>query len=313
MSASRIVFAGTPAFAVPSLRALLEAPGLDVVGVVSQPDRPAGRGMRLAPSPVKQLALEAGLEVLTPERLRGNDQALDWLHGLKPDLLVVVAFGMLLPRAWLDAPRVAPVNAHASLLPRWRGAAPIERALLAGDAETGVSIMRMEEGLDTGGVYAMRRMPLDARITGAMLREALAEMSAGLLVETLPGIVDGSLVPQPQDETRATYAAKLTAADRVPDWTQSARAVDRVVRCFAPRPGARARLDGRWLKLLAGRVLDDVPKDAPGSVHGGDGRLIVDCGEGRYELTEVQPEGRKPMAAADFLRGHDLPAGARFS
>jgi len=312
LSALRVVFAGTPAFAVPSLMALLDAPGMDVVGVVSQPDRPAGRGMRLTPSPVRQAAAEAGLEVITPARLRGNDEALAWLREKRPDVLVVVAFGMLLPQTWLDAPQLAPVNAHASLLPRWRGAAPIERALLAGDRETGVSIMRMEAGLDTGPVWTRRRLPIGEDATGESLRQALARMSADLLVETLPAIAVGTLNPEPQDDAQATYAPKLTARDRVPDWSRPAPAVDRVVRCFAPRPGARARLAGRWLKLLEGRPLPDSPASAPGAIHAVDGRMIVDCGEGRYELRMVQPEGKKPMSAEAFLRGYSLPAGARF-
>ncbi len=312
MNTLRVVFAGTPAFAVPSLQALLDAPDMDVVGVVSQPDRPAGRGMRLTPSPVRQAATEAGLEVITPARLRGNDEALAWLREKRPDVLVVVAFGMLLPQGWLDAPRLAPVNAHASLLPRWRGAAPIERALLAGDQETGVSIMRMEAGLDTGPVWARRRVPIGEDVTGESLRQALARMSAELLVETLPAIAAGTLNPEPQDDALATYAPKLTARDRVPDWSQPARAVDRVVRCFAPKPGARARLAGRWLKLLEGRPLPEKPASAPGAIHAANGRMIVDCGEGRYEVRMVQPEGKKPMPADAFLRGYALPAGARF-
>lgn len=163
----RVVFAGTPAFSVPCLEALLNAADVEVVGVVSQPDRPAGRGMRLTPSPVKQAALDAGFDVITPERLRGDAAALNWLKERQPDVLVVVAFGMILPVEWLETPRIAPLNVHASLLPRWRGAAPIERALLAGDAETGVCIMHMEQGLDTGGVYAVRHLPITFSTTGA--------------------------------------------------------------------------------------------------------------------------------------------------
>jgi len=306
----RVVFAGTPAFAVPCLKALLAMPEVDVVGVVSQPDRRAGRGMRLTPSPVKQAARAAGLEVLTPERLRGDDAALEWLRGKSPDMLVVVAFGMLLPVAWLDAPCIAPVNVHASLLPRWRGAAPIERALLAGDAETGVSIMHMEQGLDTGGVYARRSLPIRPDATGQSLREALARLGAELLASTLPRIAAGELRPQAQDDALATYAARIANDERVIDWNGSAARVDRVVRCFAPRPGARTKLSGHWLKVLRGRPLDAPPVAAPGSIHVEGDRLLADCGEGRYELLEVQPEGKQAMRAADFLRGRG-PGNAR--
>ncbi|MDQ6971791.1 MAG: methionyl-tRNA formyltransferase, partial [Mariprofundaceae bacterium] len=181
----RVVFAGTPAFSVPCLKALLATPGVELVGAVSQPDRRSGRGMRMTPSPVKQAALDAGIPVLSSERLRDNPEALAWLQQGQPDVLVVVAFGMILPLEWLQTPRIAPVNVHASLLPRWRGAAPIERALLAGDAQTGVSIMHMEEGLDTGGVYAAQQLPIGPQSTGAQLWGELSSLGAKLLVGSL--------------------------------------------------------------------------------------------------------------------------------
>ncbi len=307
----RVVFAGTPAFAAVSLRALLDAPDIELAGVMSQPDRPAGRGMRLSPSPVKRMALEHGLEVTTPARLRDNDEALEWLKARKPDVLVVVAFGMILPKAVLEAPRIAPVNVHASLLPRWRGAAPIERALLAGDAETGVCIMRMDEGLDTGPVYARRATPIAPDDTGASLRERLAEMGAALLIDTLPRIAAG-LAPEPQPEEGASYAAKLAPEERNLDWSQPACAVDRVVRCFAPKPGARCRLRGRWLKVLRGRPLDRRVDAPAGTVVGVTDGLDIACGDGRaYRALVVQPEGKKAMDAGDFLRGARLEAGMR--
>ncbi len=306
----RVVFAGTPAFAAVSLRALLDAPDIELAGVMSQPDRPAGRGMRLSPSPVKRLALDAGLEVVTPERLRGNAEALDWLNARKPDVLVVVAFGMILPPEGLSAPRIAPVNVHASLLPRWRGAAPIERALLAGDAETGVCIMRMDEGLDTGPVYARRATPIAPDDTGASLRERLAEMGAALLVETLPRIAAG-LAPQPQPEEGASYARKLANEERNLDWTQPATAIDRVVRCFAPKPGARVRVRGRWLKVLRGEALASAAAQAGAGTLLEGGHFDVACGEGVYRLLEVQPEGKKAMRGEDWLRGARLAPGER--
>ena len=305
----RIVFAGTPAFSVRTLDALLAAEGMDVVGVVSQPDRRAGRGMKLTPSPVKQRALEAGIDVITPSSLKGDEAALQWLQQKQADMLVVVAFGMLLPASWLQAPRIAPVNVHASLLPRWRGAAPIERALLAGDEETGVCIMHMEEGLDTGGIYACRRMAIDAQMTGARLWQALADMGAELLVETLPKIMHG-LQPTPQPAEGVTYAAKLRNEERCIRWTEPARQVDRVVRCFSPRPGARCRAEGRWLKVLAGSIVDTRVKHAPGTVLLEDGALQVVCGDGLlYRIEQLQPEGRKAMSAADYLRGTPLTGG----
>ncbi len=305
----RIVFAGTPAPALPVFEALLRMPGADVVGAVSQPDRKAGRGMRLCPSPVKQAALEAGIDVITPERLKDNTGALDWLRARHPDVLVVVAFGMLLPVSWLEAPRCGAVNVHASLLPRWRGAAPIERAILAGDTETGVCIMHMDEGLDTGDVYACTRVPIGARTTAGELRTILMQSGADLLVKTLPRIVAGTQPCHPQAGEGVTYAAKLSAHERVIDWSQSAVQADRVVRAFAPAPGARTRLGGRWLKVLAGEPLDASPGGRPGELCPEDGRMMVCCGEGSYRMLRVQPEGKKPMDAADFLRGlHDTSA-----
>jgi len=305
----RVVFAGTPHFAVPCLEALIDAPDVEVVGVVSQPDRPAGRGMRLTPSPVKQAAVATGIDVITPERLRGNDEALAWLHEKAPDLLIVVAFGMLLPKSWLTAPKVAPLNVHASLLPRWRGAAPIERAMLAGDDETGVCIMHMDEGLDTGDVYACRTIEISPLTTGTQLAGQLSEMGAELLVETLPAIMQGSCERLAQHEAEATYAAKLSGDDRLIDWSQPALTVDRQVRCFAPKPGARTRVKGKWLKVIEGEVLEHKTLCPPGCWIG-DGSFDVACGKGTtYRLLEVQPEGKQAMGAEAFLRGSPLEPG----
>jgi len=307
----RVVFAGTPAFSVPCLHTLLDMTDVEVVGVASQPDRPAGRGMKLTASPVKQAALAAGIDVITPDRLKGNDEALHWLEDKRPDVLVVVAFGMLLPKPWLDAPRVAPINVHASLLPRWRGAAPIERAMLAGDAETGVCIMHMEEGLDTGGVYACREIPITASTTGGELWEELSQLGGDLLAEVLPDIASGHVKPKSQPEEGVTYASKIGAGDRTLDWTQSAPAVHRQVRCFAPRPGARTRVGDKWLKVLAGEPVGaSVTKPAGTVLAVGDG-IDVACGDGVYRIRRVQPEGKAAMGAGDFLRGAHLSAGDR--
>jgi len=312
----RVVFAGTPGFSVPCLKALLDAPEVEVVGVVSQPDRRAGRGMKLRASPVKQAALDAGIDVLTPERLvhagSPEPEALAWLQSKRPDVLVVVAFGMILPRAWLDVPRVAPLNVHASLLPRWRGAAPIERAMLAGDETTGVCIMHMEEGLDTGPVYARREVGIGPDTRGMDLWHDLAELGAELLVETLPQIVDGRLEAVPQPEEGVSYAAKIRNEERIIDWSRPAHRVDRQVRCFSPKPGARTRLDGRWLKVLKGRVLEQRSSLEPGCIEALDQGLDIACGDQTlYRILELQPEGRKPMPVDAFLRGAHLRPGMR--
>ncbi|RMG91537.1 MAG: methionyl-tRNA formyltransferase [Zetaproteobacteria bacterium] len=306
----RIVFAGTPGFAIHALDALLSCPDCELVGVVTQPDRRAGRGMRMQPSPVKQLALMHGLDTITPTSLRGNVQALNWLREKRPDFLVVVAFGMLLPVSWLEVPRMAPVNVHASLLPRWRGAAPIERALLAGDRETGVCIMHMEQGLDTGGIYARRVVPITPTTTGGELWQRLAHEGAELLVETLPRIVSG-LKPVPQADQGVSYAAKITAEDRLVDWRKhSAIQCDRKVRCFFPRPGARCTWQGRWLKLLAGKPLEERTDADPGTILAlNDGMKLACAGGSVYGLNQVQPEGKKPMDALAFARGARLQAG----
>jgi len=309
----RIVFAGTPGFSVPCLEALLNADGMEVVGVVSQPDRRSGRGMRLTPSPVKQAALEAGIDVITPENLRDDPESLAWLKTKHPDVLVVVAFGMILPKSWLDVPAIAPVNVHASLLPRWRGAAPIERALLAGDKETGVCIMHMEAGLDTGAIYASQRLPITRVTTGPDLWDALAPVGAQLLVDTLPKIASGSLKMVPQDNAKATYAAKLRSDERIIDWRLSADVIDRQVRCFSPKPGARTRLDGKWLKIIRGTPLQNGISRKPGTLAHTDS-LDVACGEGTlYRVLEVQPEGKKVMEADAFLRGNPIKSGQTFN
>ncbi len=290
----------------------MQAQGVEVVGVVSQPDRKAGRGMKLTPSPVKKKALAAGIDVITPERLRDNDEALAWLQEKACDVLVVVAFGMILPLPWLEAPKVAPINVHASLLPRWRGAAPIERALLAGDKETGVCIMHMEEGLDTGGVYLEKRLPITDTTTGAELWACLQALGAGALVESLPKIVDGSLLPVSQDEAGVTYAKKITNDERIIDWARDAEYIERLVRCFTPKPGARTMFAGKWLKVVAGEVLQGEMAEQAGVVVDIARGLDVACGNGKaYRITKIQPEGKKAMHVADYLRGANIKAGDR--
>jgi len=305
----RIVFAGTPGFSVPCLKALMQHPDMDVVGVVSQPDRKSGRGMKLTPSSVKKAALAANIDVLTPETLRDNEGALAWLLSKKADFLVVEAFGMILPKPWLDAPKIAPINIHASLLPRWRGAAPIERALLAGDKQTGVCVMHMEEGLDTGGIYAVETMPITEKSTGSDLWFALASLGADLLVKTLPEIAAG-LPCQAQADEGMVYAKKLSNDERVIDWHMTALSVDCVVRCFAPKPGARTLYQGKWLKILRGDVLSVQTNKVVGSVVARLEGLDISCGEGSvYRVHELQVEGKKAMQAQDFLRGATIQCG----
>ncbi len=313
MNKVRVVFAGTPSFAVGCLQALLAHEQVDVVGVVSQPDRKSGRGMKLTPSAVKQAGLAANIDVITPEKLRENDEALAWLKAKHCDVLVVVAFGMILPMPWLEAPRIAPINVHASLLPRWRGAAPIERALLAGDAETGVCIMQMEEGLDTGGIYFEKRLPITAQSTGASLWYDLEKVGAEALMTSLFDIVSGELEPEPQAEQGVTYAKKITNDERLIDWRLQATYIERLVRCYAPKPGVRTRFQGKMLKVIAGEVLSSTTSDEAGFVVSNTQGLDIACGDGFvFRVTQIQPEGKKVMAVADFLRGSHIKKGDVF-
>ena len=307
MLSLRILFAGTPEFSVPPLRALL-ASGHDVAGVYTQPDRPAGRGRQLAVSPVKALALEHGVPVHQPASLRSAEEA-QALEAVGADLMVVVAYGLLLPQRVLDAPRLGCVNIHASLLPRWRGAAPIQRAVLAGDAETGITIMRMEAGLDTGPMLLVRRLPIARDETGGSLHDKLSVLGAEALMAALPGIAVGTLVPQAQDEALATYARKLSKGEALIDWTSPALAIERQVRAFNPWPVAETRLDGEALRVWRARAIDG-SGGAAGTVVAvsGDG-IDVAAGEGRLRILELQPPGRRVMSARDYLNARDL-AGA---
>jgi len=306
----KVVFAGTPAFSVGCLNVLLASDDVEVVGVVSQPDRKSGRGMKLTPSPVKKTALAANIDVITPEKLRDNEEALSWLKEKDCDVLVVVAFGMILPVSWLETPKVAPINVHASLLPRWRGAAPIERALLAGDKETGVCIMQMEQGLDTGGIYLEKRIPISLESTGHTLWAALEVLGAQALIQALPSIASGELKPKPQDEAGVTYAKKITNDERVVDWALNADYIERLVRCFTPKPGVRTTYQGKMLKIIAGEVLPSASKHTAGTVLAVKDGLDVSCGNGQaYRITSIQPEGKKAMKAVDYLRGAPIKVG----
>ena len=304
-----IAFAGTPEFAVPSLRAIA-ASGARLTIVLTQPDRPAGRGRRLTPSPVKVAALDLGVPVLQPPTLRTAD-AVESL-GSPPDLLVVVAYGLLLPRTVLAWPRLGCVNVHASLLPRWRGAAPIQHALLAGDATTGVSLMRMDEGLDTGPVYATRATPIGAAETAADLHDRLAEIGAALLAESLPTLLAGELHSVPQRQELATPAPKIAKADAALDWRRPAVELERRVRAFNPWPVAEAALaDGRRLRVWQARAVDAGAAEPGAILAAGAAGIDVATGAGALRITRVQPPSTRAMDAAAYLAAHSV-AGAKF-
>ena len=307
----RIVFAGTPDFAVPPLAALC-ASVHEVVGVLTQPDRPAGRGRKLAASAVKEFALARGLPVAQPPTLRtaeGRAPLAEW----RPDVLVVVAYGLILPPDALSLPRLGCVNIHASLLPRWRGAAPVQRAILAGDAVTGVSIMLMDAGLDTGPVLLQRELPIGAGDDSESLLAALAAVGAPALLEALAGLEAGTLSPQPQPATGATYAAKIDKAEARIDWRESAVAIDRRVRAFRPWPVAETRWRGEQLRIHRAQVVrcdsTVMPQSgainaAPGTILGlQDDLLRVVCGEGCLGISELQRAGRRSMTAREFANG----------
>jgi len=297
----RVVFAGTPEFSVPCLEAC-RASGAELVAVYTQPDRPAGRGRKLAPSPVKQAALAAGIAVEQPESLKGAE-AQARLAAYRPDLMVVVAYGLILPRKVLAIPRLGCWNVHASLLPRWRGAAPIQRAILAGDTQTGVDLMRMEAGLDTGPVLLERRTPITREDTGGSLHDRLAVLGAEVLAEGLARTSAGeTLVATPQAAEGVVYAHKLDKAEARLDFTRPATELERQVRAFDPWPGSDAELAGEPLRIWAADALVLAHAAAPGSVLGaGRDGIDVACGNGALRITALQRAGGRRISAADYL------------
>ena len=292
----RVIFMGTPDFSVPALRTI--AARHEVVAVYSQPPRAAGRGQKPRPSAVQRAAEELGLPVRVPERLKSAEDQAEFA-ALGADVAVVVAYGLILPQAVLDAPRLGCLNIHASLLPRWRGAAPIHRAIMAGDAETGVAIMQMEAGLDTGPVLAEARTPIGPEDTTADLHDRLAGMGAGLVVDVL-GRLPLSAVPQAA--AGVTYASKIDKAEARIDWTRPAAEVDRLIRGLSPFPGAWCLIGDERVKLLRSRLV--AGQGAPGQVLPG---FVVACGDGAVEVLDAQREGKRPMPAAEILRGLALP------
>jgi methionyl-tRNA formyltransferase len=301
---TRILFMGTPQFAVPSLEQLIEH--YDVVAVVTQPDAPAGRGNHLAQRPVKQVALSKGLPVLQPESLKPAE-VVEQLRSYQPDCIVVAAFGQILRKPVLDLPRYGCINVHGSLLPRWRGASPVSAAIAAGDEATGITIMRMDVGLDNGPLLSKRAEPIGPQDTTATLMERLSHIGADLLIDTLPKYFAGQINPEVQDESLVTLCRQLKKEQGRIDWGRSAVEVERHVRAMIPWPGAFTLLDGKQLKILKSRVgmqLDRMLRP-PGQLFLQRGKeLLVACNGGALELLEVQLEGKKATAAADFARGH---------
>jgi methionyl-tRNA formyltransferase len=307
MDATRILFAGTPTFAVPALSALITAEW-PIVGVYTQPDRPAGRGRKTMPSPVKQVALDAELPVLQPASLK-DPSALAQLQDFAADLMIVVAYGLILPPGVLASPRLGCVNIHASLLPRWRGAAPIQRALLAGDEITGVSLMQMEQGLDTGPVFATQRARIAPRETAGSLHDRLAAIGAKLLLDKLPDLLAQRITPTPQDNEAATYAAKLEKREAPIDWRQPASAIDRRIRAFDPWPVAQTGCGSETLRIWNAEPLEAIDTDdaIPGTIlASGPEGIDVATGAGALRVTRLQAPGKRPIAAADFAHSRRL-------
>jgi methionyl-tRNA formyltransferase len=303
----RLAFMGSPAFALPALAALIEA-GHEIACVYSQPPRPAGRGKQERPTPVHAFAAERGLEVRTPKSLKRIEEQ-EAFAALKLDAAIVVAYGLILPKAILDAPRLGAFNLHGSLLPRWRGAAPIQRAIMAGDRVTGVQVMRMEEGLDTGPVLATAETPIEFEDNTSTLHDRLAGLGARLLIDTLEKVERGEAVETPQTETGVTYAHKITPAETRIDWTKPAREIDCMIRGLAPTPGAWFDLDGARMKVLHSRL--GMGQGAPGEAL--DDALLIACGDGAVRLLKVQREGRAPLETEAFLRGQPVPVGSKLS
>lgn len=302
----RLVFMGTPDYAVPSLRRLSEVH--DILMVYTQPDRPKGRGYQLSASPVKQEALALELPVRQPKSLRSSEeQAL--LNVFAPDAIVVIAYGLILPQAVLDIPRFGCINAHGSILPKYRGPSPMQEAILQGDEETGVTTQQMDAGIDTGDILLIGRTPL-ADKTIDVLHDELAEMSAELLLKTLEGLEQGIIQPMPQDDTLASYTRKIQKADGLIHWDSSAEHILRQWRAYRTWPGISTQCDGHTLKLTALERLDETSAHSPGTVIGvSDAGINVATGEGVVRITELQPPGKRAMSVADYLRGNALREG----
>ena len=296
----RIVFIGTGEIGVPTLRALLNSEH-EVVAVVTQPDKRVGREQRIEPPPIKKEIAKTRIPILQPTRIK-DQQATEEIRDFAPDVVVVVAYGQILPRDVLEIPRLACLNLHASLLPRWRGAAPIQAAIAAGDCETGITAMYMDEGLDTGDILLQRRVEILPNDTGGSLHDRLAQIAPEALLESLRLVAAGNAPRIPQDNARATYAPKLKREHGLIDWSESAEAIERKIRAYNPWPGAFMKVDRQNLKVFSASVVD--LNGQPGEVLRSDEDLIVATGKDALSLAEVQLEGKRRMSAAEFLRGH---------
>jgi len=296
----RIVFIGTGEIGAPTLRALLNSEH-EVAAVVTQPDKPVGREQRIEPPPIKKEIATSGIPVLQPPRIK-DPQAIEEVRRLTPDVIVVAAYGQILPREVLEIPRLACLNLHASLLPRWRGAAPIQAAIAAGDSETGITVMYMAEGLDTGDILLQRSVEILPNDTGGSLHDRLAQVAPEALLESLQLVAAANAPRIPQDNAFATYAPKLKREHGQIDWSESAEAIERKVRAYNPWPGAFMKVDGQNLKVFSASVVD--LNGEPGEILRSDKDLIIATGKGALSLTEVQLEGKRRMIAAKFLRGH---------
>ena len=303
----RLIFMGSPAFAVAALEALIAA-GHDIACVYTQPPRPAGRGKQERRTPVHELAAARGIEVRTPKSLKKEEEQRAFA-ALNADAAIVVAYGLILPQAILDAPKLGAFNLHASLLPRWRGAAPIQRAIMAGDRVTGVQVVRMEAGLDTGPILASESVAIEGDDTGSTLQDKLVEIGAALLCETLEKLERGAVAETAQATESVTYAHKLTPGETRIDWTRPAREVDCMIRGLSPHPGAWFEFGGARTKALMSRLGQGA--GAPGEVL--DDAFLIACGEGAVRLTSVQREGKAPLSAESYLRGHPVPSGVRLT
>lgn len=302
---TNVIFMGSPQFAVPTLAALVK--DYHVLGVYTQPDKPAGRGKTLTAVPVAQWAAERGLPIYQPRSFRKDPTAIEQLRALQPDVIVVAAYGLILPQAVLDIPRFGCVNVHGSILPRHRGAAPISAAILAGDAETGITIMQMDAGMDTGPMLSVGREPIRSDDTTASLSERLSLLGAQLLIDTLPGYLNGDIQPQAQPDEGITYCPKINKSDAQIDWTKSAIEIDRMVRAYSPWPGAFTAWNGQLVKVLKTGIRNQelgIRDQGSGAVlRLEDGAIGVVTGDGVLELIEIQLAGRKAMSARDFVRG----------
>lgn len=301
---------GTPDFAVPTLEALIGA-GHELAAVVTQPDKPKGRGKAVLMTPVKERALECGIPVYQPKRVR-EPEFLDVLRKLNPDVIVVVAFGQILPREILTLPPFGCVNVHASLLPKYRGAAPIQWAVIDGETVSGVTTMQMNEGLDTGDILEQEEISLDPEETGGSLFEKLASLGGKMILSTLKGLEDGSIIPRAQGEMTTPYAKMLTKAMGEIDWSMDAASIERLVRGLNPWPSAYTYVDGKTLKIWKARVEAGEAGNEPGQVRVTKDRLLVETGNGVLSILELQLEGKKRMEAAAFLRGFSIETGRKF-